>query len=251
MWQNHNRGEFVLSRDRTIVPAHRKETVMARKMMTWAQLVDVLCGLLQMGKRGDEFDVPRDVAQRIIKVIKEDPESFRNEFLKFLAGGAGIVRADWRVTIEPFDVVKTNERWSMSPKESLTGTSEIDFSTASFISPQPNENNVSWLARLKTEGNVPLGASACMGLWQDHLSHLRGHDSVLESIWRDEPFERLLFMGNVIKDPNNSHRVMSIKRCSTTGGPLANPNAIGNFALDPIPLYGRPDPKDMVVVYKT
>lgn len=122
------------------------------------------------------------------------------------------------VTTQPFDpVVSIGKGWSIVAEERdkrSAALPEVDFSQVVFETCLPEgESSIKGeekLKRLKAGGNIRLGSTVFMGLWEEYKAHKE--DSVLERLHKEQDITYIDFFGDVLLGPNGHRDVLGLAR---------------------------------------
>jgi len=144
-------------------------------------------------------------------IDKVDREEFRMV--------CGLSAEDFKITPAPFDPKSfIGEGWQDivgERDERSAKLTEVDFAKAKFVSClEKGESSIKGeekLRRLKETGNIRLGATVSMGLWQDYQSN--GKNSVLERLYQAGTIKDFLdFFGTVLLGPGGYRYVLYLYR---------------------------------------
>jgi hypothetical protein len=151
------------------------------------------------------------------RVIRNPKEAGRH-FSLFLKNGARMpVVGDFKVATAPFDLSFVGKGWktiSEEEDERSAKLTEVDFAKVKFVSCLQGENSIKGeekLRRLKEAGDIRLGATVFMALWQDYQS--KKENSVLERLYQAGTIKGYLdFFGTILLSLGGRRRVLYLCR---------------------------------------
>jgi hypothetical protein len=152
------------------------------------------------------------------QIIKNPTEAGKH-FNRFLQNGARMsIVGEFKIVPAPFDPGFVGKNWKIIAEKKdkrSSGLREVDFAKAKFSHClKKGESSIKgeeFLCRLKKRGDIRLGATAFMGLWNDYIAE-KGN-SVIERLYQEGKIKDwLYFFGTILLDSNGDRGVLSLSR---------------------------------------